>query len=196
MFCRNCGSQYDDQAQFCPNCGTPTQPTAPTQSYNYEQSYNYNPTPQNGPDMPMKWYKFLIYFSLFAGAILNGISGLNFLTGTVYGSDSSLVYSVFDGLRVLDIIMGVGLLGFAVLAIYTRMRLAGYYSNAPKLICITYAASAVLNLIYIIGILVILPSYALEYINFTSTIANIVSSFIMVGANYVYFNKRSHLFVN
>lgn len=29
MFCKNCGSQIDDRAVVCPNCGTPTENYAP-----------------------------------------------------------------------------------------------------------------------------------------------------------------------
>ncbi len=39
MFCKNCGTQIDDNAAFCPNCGQaanaqPTQPTQPAQPVN------------------------------------------------------------------------------------------------------------------------------------------------------------------
>lgn len=184
MFCNHCGTTFDDQMQFCPTCGTPA------------RIYNTTPAQPTQPDMPMKWFKFLIYFSLFASAVLNAISGFRFVSGTIYGESSGQIYSVFSNLKILDMIIGVVSIAFAGLAIYTRVRLAGFFANGPKLVCITYAAGAIINIVYIVGILTILPSYATEYIDFSSNITNIVVSILMVGANYVYFNKRSHLFVN
>ena len=64
-------------------------------------------------DYPMKWHKFLIYFSLWFGALANVVSGLRYITGTVYGADSERVYSVFPSMKSIDLVMGVILICMA-----------------------------------------------------------------------------------
>ena len=48
-FCRNCGTQLDDQAAFCQYCGTAQQPAQP--QYNAQAQNSYVP-PQNAVPVP------------------------------------------------------------------------------------------------------------------------------------------------
>ena len=51
----------------------------------------YN-SPQNPPSpdsFKLKWHKFLIYFALWAGALVNAGSAVQCISGTVYGSESA-----------------------------------------------------------------------------------------------------------
>ena len=60
----------------------------------------------------MGWHKFLIYFGLWAGAIINAIFGINYITGITYqseGLDSTQIdnlYRNIDGLKAADVIYG------------------------------------------------------------------------------------------
>ena len=94
-FCTQCGRQAeDDNQQFCPSCGAlftdntqNTQPDGagngsmpPNGMNNYNGTYRnnnqyYNGQPPYGQQLPMKWYNFLIYFGLFAGAVINVVTG-------------------------------------------------------------------------------------------------------------------------
>ena len=81
MFCENCGMKLSDGQKFCAQCGTPVkarpaQPTYQQPTYQqpvyqqpvYQQPTYQQPVYQNQqmqPDMPMKWFKFLIYFYVF-----------------------------------------------------------------------------------------------------------------------------------
>lgn len=50
----------------------------------------------------MKWYKFVIYFQLFAAAVFNVGAGIIFFTGSHYGLDSfelKLFYGVLSILK-------------------------------------------------------------------------------------------------
>ena len=149
----------------------------------------------------MKWFKFIIYFQLFASALLNLLSGISTLTGGQYGSsgDAEMVYTAFSGLKTLDVLYGVCAIALAAGDIFVRMRLAGYRANAPKLYLGVLAAAVVLSLIYIIGVFVILGEWA-DIIDLTAVVSQYTSqlfvSIIMIGANHVYFKKRAHLFVN
>ena len=59
----------------------------------------------------MKWYKFLIYFALFAGAFVNFIYGINYISGGIYVVETNglttadTVYKLYGvGLQVVDIL--------------------------------------------------------------------------------------------
>ncbi len=145
----------------------------------------------------MKWFKFLIYFSLWAGAVLNLINGVMLLTGGVYDGQADFVYDTLDGIQTIDMIVGFLSIALAVFGIYTRFRLAGYYKNGPSSLTILYVGSIIVNLVYIIGVYSILAGYDLsEIIDVSSFISGSVMSAVMIFANISYFNKRKHLFVN
>lgn len=216
MFCPKCGTAVADGAQFCPTCGTATaqaqpqqpqyapqqpqyapqqpQPEQPQQPYYAPQQPYYTPVAQ-APAMAMGWYKFLIYFALFASAVLNAISAISMLTGAMYDGSAKLVYAFFDGLKTLDTLMGIGLLVLAALAIYTRFRLSGYRKNGPAMLNTVYLVVAGLQLMYIIGAYSILPEIVAKELDITSPIISIVVSVAMVAVNTTYFKKRKHLFV-
>ena len=144
----------------------------------------------------MKWFKFLIYFALFAGAALNAISGIQMLTGEVYGEYKEYVYAVFEDLKTLDMIVGILMLATAALGIYTRFRLAGYYANGPKMLSVVYAMAVLVNLVYIIGVNSILSEAVMESVDTSSSITSMLVSAVMIIINNTYFKKRAHLFVN
>ena len=142
----------------------------------------------------MGWYKFLIYFALFASAVLNAVNGINLFTGEIYDGAAELVYGVFDGLQALDMFVGGASVVLACMAIYVRIRLAGYYKNGPKLLNNLYLAVIAVQLIYIIGVYIIFEDAA-EAVDFGGAYVNIAYGCAMMGANASYFKKREHLFV-
>ncbi len=188
MYCYKCGAENENTAKFCRACGAdlstaqaPHQPSIPA---------------QQDPALKMGWYKFLIYFSLFAGAVLNVFDAISLLTGGIYGGEAELVYSVFDGLKSLDAFIGITTLGLAGMCIYTRFRLSGFYKNGPMMLNITYIASLAVNLIYIIGVSSIVPDILSDASTVSSEVSSMITAIVMIFANTVYFKKRSHLFVN
>ncbi len=215
MFCSNCGTQNADNAVVCASCGAPLaaaqpqyqQPQPQYQQPQYQQPQYQQPQPQYqqplyqpaAPAMPMNWFKFLIYFSLFAGAALNIINGILGLTGGQYSGDADLVYAVFGGLQIVDIIYGLFCVALGAFMIYVRFQLAGYRANGPKYVLVVYAAAASISFIYAIAVSVIISE---SYSGFdtssiiSSAIVNIITSVIMIVANKVYFDKRKFMFVN
>jgi hypothetical protein len=143
----------------------------------------------------MKWFKFIIYFQLFANAVLNVINAIRLLTGVQYGDNASLVYTYFPSLKTADILFGICCLALAGFAIFTRHRLAKFFRNGPMLYYILMAASVVLSLIYLI-----MASSALHVslgeVMDASTIASMLTSLVMLIVNWVYFNKRADLFTH
>lgn len=206
MFCTNCGSQVGENAAFCPNCGQSVAPQPANQQPPQQPSYYQNiyqsepqavPAPQPPvPEQPMNWFKFLIYFSLFAAAVLNLITGIRYLNGSDYGADADAVYRVFPDLQGLDTFMGLACIALAAVAIFARFALAGYKANGPKLLMALYIAVCAVDLIYIFAVQAILPEFVVELIDFSSLYSNAITSAVIAIINYNYFKKRKHLFVN
>ena len=191
MFCRKCGAAIEDNASFCSACGASINAESTTQYDDQQPQFNQEPINLLG----MKWYKFLIYFALFASAVFNFVSGIRLVTGSVYGGSASYVYALFGGLQAIDVVVGLLTCVLAGLAIYTRFRLAGYYANGPKLMTLLYIGVLAINIIYIIGLAAVVPGTIFEELNFTSYIANSATAIIMIFVNNTYFKNRSHLFV-
>lgn len=197
MFCPKCGTPCDG-VKFCPSCGSSVDQQSyqqPTQQSNQQPAYQSYQQPVGGASvLPMKWYKFLIYFSLFAAAVLNVANGVVLLNGSHYQGYADLVYAMFEGLKTLDMIVGIASIACGVFAIYVRMRLSGFYANGPQMLTYFYIASLLVNVVYVIGATSVLPA-SIE-INDGSTYISIAVSIAMIIANKAYFDKRKHLFVN
>ena len=225
MFCSKCGNQVADGAAFCDKCGNqlnaqpqqpyqaPAQPQQPYQASAQPQQpyqapaqpqYDPNFAPQQAPygfaPLGMKWYKFLIYFLLFAAGILNIIGGIVYLTGGQYGSalEAKLVYAVFSNLKTMDIVYGIVCIALGVFQIYTRFQLASYKAKAPSYILYMYvingAATAIYSFVVSGMIDVLLPAESAQLSG--QAIGAILGAALFVWLNKIYFDKRKHLFVN
>lgn len=213
MLCPNCGTDVSSAGRFCPNCGTPLQvakpamDTAPQQQYQPPQypQPQYQQPPYQQPYQPMQaaapqmnWYKFLIYFALFAGAVVNAVNAIRFLTGLVNGSsaEAQWLYAIFPGWKTVDIIVGLLLLVLVAFSIYTRFRLSGYYKNGPLCLYLTYGLAALSNIVYLLGVALVISGTGISMtdLEIVPTIVSIIVSIVMIVINVVYFNKRKQLF--
>ena len=176
MRCPNCGQRLADEARKCPVCGTvidevvriniPEKQAEETkisyagedvsgQSSGTEEHHSFETENINAkqcfPAMPMKWYKFLIYFSLILTGLSNMYTGVQAVMGMQYGTkeQSAQVYAVYPGLHILDIVYGVLLIILGVFVFIVRQQLAGYRAKGPKYLLIMYIASLVLEVFYI-----------------------------------------------
>lgn len=171
----------------------------------YDNYFDYDPyspfVPQQEyvPQPPMKWFKFIIWFQLFANAVLNLIGGINTISGSQYGAYAELVYEVFDGLKTLDTFYGVALIAIAAFAIYTRFRLSGFRADGPQMYYILQVACIVLPLVYLVAASGIINSagYGKEVsMDLASNVTRIAVSVVMLICNVSYFKKRIYLFKN
>lgn len=153
---------------------------------------------------PMKWFKFLINFSLWAGAITNMLLGLMYLTGAYYafylGVRSNVIYRMFPGLRAADMLYGLILGCAGGFMLYTRFQLAGFKRVGPMCLYICYGVHGISSLVYILLVALMAGSGGLNAYSGPSVIASgvtgLVVSLLFIIFNFVYFKKREQLFVN
>ena len=168
MYCNKCGAQLADEAVYCPNCGQPTGRPVDARPY--------GPTPF-APALPMNWFKFLIYFSLFASAFFS----------------LGLYYTVFPGLKPFYIVLSVLSVAQAAFAVYTRFQLSAYRKKAPLLLHIFFGVSSACGVISSLGT-TLLTGGALQEIS--QMISSLIGGVVLIALNSIYFKKRAALFVN
>ena len=155
-------------------------------------------TAPDGRQVGMNWFKFIIYVQLFLSAIVGLYNGIQLLTGSHYQGYKDMVYSMFDGLKGADTVFGLCFLVLAGFAIFTRFQLAGFKTMGPRFYLGYLAGVVGITIIYIIVVGGILSKYGagVSDILTPSTVANIVTSIVLIFVNFIYFKNRKHLFVN
>ena len=162
------------------------------------QRSHSKPCPGYAGDYPMAWFKFLIYFMLFANAAINIFTAVTYLTGSIYldedmtMSDVEVLYMFYPTAKMIDVIYGVLLIALAAYAIFTRFQLSGFKRRGPFLFILMYVLNLVIGLLYGISIMFTFETGLLGFISF---VPSIITSVVMIFVNVVYFRKREELFV-
>ena len=216
MYCRFCGTKIPDNVKFCPECGAnlapvpsaapeesaPAAPAAPEIPTPYDPT-PYDPAPYSAdsfasadvaaaPQRGMKWFKFIIYFQLWAGMLVNLVTAGKYFTGAYYEGNAEMVYRFFPALQPLDIVMGVVCLALAVYAVVVQRALAKFRAKGPMMYYLMYIVNTAVTVLYLIIGSIIIGQSA-----FTAEVAgSIIGSLVMIFINIPYFNNRKHLFVN
>lgn len=145
----------------------------------------------------MKWYKFLIYFALIAGAVVNILYSFSYLTGSMYVTETNgavtaeEVYAYYgEGLQVADIAYGIFLIGFGVFAIILRHKLANYEQDAPVFVYIFYSILAGAPIAYNCIVAAITVQLGIVY----NAIPSFIAGLVLLLCNVRYFKRREHLF--
>jgi hypothetical protein len=152
----------------------------------------------NKDHLGMAWYKFLIYFALIAGAVLNIIASLSYISGGIYfvGTNGRVsaeeVYDYYGiGLQVVDVLYGIFIAFFAILALVLRQKLATHKPDSIKFVKIYYSLSAGVPFLYAaVGAAITGQSLAVN------AVIEALFGLFFLFANIAYFKKRAHLFVN
>lgn len=189
-FCPNCGNQIPDDSRFCPNCGVTLQDMQQA-SFTRQNDYQRN---QVNSMMPMNWYKFLIYFSLFVTALVYVYTAFQGFTGAQYGGSAALVYAYFKALKVVDMAMAISCVGLAVFSILVRQKLANYQSDGPKMLTILYVLGTIVPIIYVVLATAVIGDGSGEIIS--SMLPSVLGNIVMIFVNKKYFDNRKHLFNN
>lgn len=216
MYCRFCGTKIPDNVKFCPECGAnlapvpsaapeesaPAAPAAPEIPTPFDPT-PYDPAPYSAdsfasadvaaaPQRGMKWFKFIIYFQLWAGMLVNLVTAGKYFTGAYYEGNAEMVYRFFPALQPLDIVMGVVCLALAVYAVVVQRALAKFRAKGPMMYYLMYIVNTAVTVLYLI-----IGSIILGQSVFTAEVAgSIIGSIVMLFVNIPYFNNRKHLFVN
>ena len=216
MYCRFCGTKIPDNVKFCPECGAnlapvpsaapeesaPAAPAAPEIPTPFDPT-PYDPAPYSAdsfasadvvaaPQRGMKWFKFIIYFQLWAGMLVNLVTAGKYFTGAYYEGNAEMVYRFFPALQPLDIVMGVVCLALAVYAVVVQRALAKFRAKGPMMYYLMYIVNTAVTVLYLIIGSIIIGQSA-----FTAEVAgSIIGSLVMLFVNIPYFNNRKHLFVN
>ena len=147
-----------------------------------------------GAALPMKWHKFLIYFALWAGAILNGLSGLQTLFGC-FGGELAPIYDAYPVLLALDLFSGLCLVGIAVFQFITRNALARLSRKAPQMVVWLYASTVILSVLQVVAVWLV-SGVGLSYVMTPEMWLILIEGALMTWANQVYYRKRASMFVN
>ena len=191
MYCTSCGAKNTDEAIFCQNCGAELKETAAAELNERLE--------QPGPELPMKWHKFLVYFSLWAGALLNAINGARMITGAQYGQHANAVYLVFAGLKPVDVGFGALLIVIAGFEVCTALSLLKFKKAGPNMLTVLYVTNAAATVLYnaIAAGIISSGGYGANLSSiYADAIGVPVISVIMLIINRIYYKKRKHLFVN
>ena len=194
--CKKCGASMEESARYCPVCGQPVSsggasPVPQAAGRPVQPEWEAQPS-HTEPPLPMKWFKFIIYFQLFFSAFTLLVGAITLLTGISYGDVADVVYLIYPGLHAVDIVMSLLELALAAGAIYVRQLLAKFRTKGPDYYLILLGINLVASLLYAIT-----ASLMIGQSVFNSTvIGNLVGSVVMIVVNKVYFGKRRHLFVN
>lgn len=138
--------------------GNYQQPNPYQQPGNYQQPNQYwqpGTFPQQGMyqqmELPMNWYKFVIYFMLFANAVFGIIGAIGYFSGSTTSSlaegmvSAEWIYAMYPALRWLMYFMGVVSLGTAVLAIIDRQWLAHFDKRGIAALAALYILGIAIN---------------------------------------------------
>ena len=187
MFCRFCGKELPEGARFCNNCG---------------RAADVMPLQQAVRRRPMAWFKFIIYFQLFANAAGNLIIAFMWITGLHYGESAGLYYEVCPPLKAVDVIYGLICIACAVGAILVRQKLVHYKKSAPTWYIGFIAVSLILSLISSVAVYVAVTFASEGYLEIKLAELMRYAVIVIAGVcfhiplNYVYFIKRKDLFVS
>lgn len=211
MFCPECGTNLGTPVNAtsvrCPSCGRVIQAGAgigtssatmagggaPHPAAN--PSGQSDPTPYYQQPLGMKWYKFVIWFQLFAGALFLVGTGIATMTGATYGDYADLTYLVFDGLKAIDVTYGGACIALAVCYVLVRQELAGFRAAGPRHYLQLLVAATALPIIYLAAVTAITGLDLLEA-GGPAAFAGVLGNVVLAAVSKYYFDRRMSCFRN
>ncbi len=143
-------------------------------------------------DLEMKWHRFLIYFTVWAGAVMNLYNGIFTLTGIKYyilGISPELVYQLISKeLQTIDIICGILFILLTLCQIIV-IHIAKFRKNAPTVLISVYTIIFLLEFFYTIVASSFLGSRIIIEFAFIAT-----GNLAMIIFNCYYFGHGKNMF--
>lgn len=151
-------------------------------------------------NLGMGWFKFTIYFQLFAAAFVCFSNAIRYFIGMIYGyeDEAVYVYALFPSLKPFDIFIGVLYICMAPFAIFVRMRLARFRKNGPLLLYVYLGVSLLVGIVANVGLIAMISgTIGINTDSAVSSLAvSVTASIALLVADIIYFNHRKHLFIN
>lgn len=199
MVCPNCGMSIDDNSKFCAGCGTKIETAEAEPKFSFEAEVKIGDTegekkaPGSFGEKDLKWAKFLGYFGLWAGALINLSTAISLFSGNVYGPNmKELVYATFPTLKVLDPVYALLLLAVAALDGLAAFSIIKRKAAAITLVPMLYLVTSIISIVYTVMTTVIISAPTFD----ASSIVSICGGIVMFFVNKTYFNNRNNIFVN
>lgn len=133
-------------------------------------------------ETPLKWHKFLVYFSLPLSILFNGVKILSAVLSILQLQGSGM-----EWLGAIDLLFAVALVVLSIVAI-----VGGFPSNRRWYGPLCYLAGLGVNILYSVIILLIYVSLSVE--PETSMFSSIIVGALFLALNIPYYNKRRPLF--
>lgn len=190
MKCKFCSKELTGGVEVCPICEQPV--SAPYRTLTPEEKTKVHD--RLLAETPMKWYKFIIYFQLILGPLINLGNAIQYFTGSMYGQNKELIYQNYPKLQTADMIYAAVLLAFVGFALYTRYTLTEYFRIGPTVLKIYQLAGMGVSVIYNWYIEMILPLSA-TIMSGSQNWVYFIFGIVMFTITQKYFGKRSHLFI-
>lgn len=142
-------------------------------------------------NIPMNWFKFIIWCQLFLTALSELSNAFLYLTGryyTVQGINPAEFYSQYPLFRIVNYLFGgVGVV-MCIFAIYTRFQLAGFKKGAPGLFLKYTMISVAKTGIYVLLYVIVSTIYGKM-----TTMAELMDYIsLMIGGTALYFINKSY----
>lgn len=196
------GAGYQQQYQQNPyqqpgGAGNPQQ--YQQNPYQQQPGMNGYQTGTRGP-LPMNWYNFVAKVQYILILIANAyvLVWLLFMGG-IYGSKEGqeFMHEVSGAFIAVDVLYIILIVIASVLCVLVRQKLVKFQKDAWK----WYIGYLIFNLgasvIYYIGLAIVYGAVGFSASVFAARIiTSLFASGIDITLNYIYFNKRKHLFVN
>ncbi|MBQ3706480.1 MAG: zinc ribbon domain-containing protein [Clostridia bacterium] len=188
MFCPRCSKEIEDGSRFCNHCGYEIVPEAnsvkepePREASAAEEEQE--PIVSHSAlesQYGLKWYKFLIWFDIWATALTNLVATVAYFTVFNPSMRVTMWFSVI--VCVLN----------AVYLLFVRQALARWKTYGPRLYLISFVIPLVRRVLTIVVANIEGGSalLALNRTDFTNLILNVVLFIV----NFIYFRNRAPLF--
>ena len=149
-------------------------------------------------ELPMKWYKFLIWFALPVSVLMNVVNAKTYLTGglRIVEKDVALtgeeIYRLYPDVKTLDMVFGILLIIVALYAALTWFCMFKRKKNGPMLLYGVYAINFIMNIAYGSALVSIVGGELVM----SSVIGMVAGMVFAIWANYKYFTRRQDIFCN
>ena len=138
----------------------------------------------------MRWYQFIIWFYLYASAVIGVLVGVGEITGVVYLDMAETFYTLFPMLQVVNVFFGVMQILLAVIALYVRRQLARWKGMAPRFLLMYQIFCLVYYAAYLAGTSLVLGELAVDCL----AGGYILLQLLLLVVNGIYFHRREEMF--